>query len=96
MGFKENFKSKMEDRSYEERIKKNYARKREQSEDRANGYSYFLAGVCVLIAVLFFIYKELWLGIIFLGVGGLLVLMVYLSKKEESKDSAPKYKNKKK
>lgn len=96
MGFKDKFKEKMEDRSYEERVIKNYQKRRDSAEERANGYSYFLAGICAIIAVLFFVFKELWLGLIFLGIGGLLVLVVYLSKKEENKDSRKKDKKKKK
>lgn len=96
MGFKDKFKEKMEDRTYEERLKKNYIKRRERAEDRVNGYSYFLAGVCVLVAVMFFIFGELWLGLMFIGIGSLLVLMVYLSKKEENKENNKTVKNKKK
>ena len=87
MGFKENFKEKMNDRSYEERLIKNHIKRRERSEDRVNGYSYFLAALCVCVAVFFFVMCEFWLGMIFVGIAGLLVLLVYLSKKEEEKDS---------
>ncbi|MBE6737712.1 MAG: hypothetical protein E7566_03535 [Ruminococcaceae bacterium] len=95
MGFKDRFKDKMEDRTYEEHLMKNYIKRRERAEDRANNYSYFLAGVCVLVAVMFFVFGELWLGLVFIGIGALLVLMVYLSKKEENKEDN-KIDNKKK
>ncbi len=89
---KDKFKEKMNDRSYEERLMRNYKKKRENSEQRVNAYSVFLAVVCALVAVVFFFCRELWLGLGFLGIGGLLILMVYLSEKENKKDD----KNKKK
>ncbi len=89
---KEKFKEKMNDRSYEERLRRNYMQKRERGEQRADAYSVFLAVICALVAIVFFIFGELWLGLGFIGIGGLLILMVYLSKKEEKKDE----KNKKK
>ncbi len=89
---KDKFKEKMNDRSYEERLRRNYSKKRENSEQRANSYSVFLSVVCAVVAIVFFLFRELWLGLLFVGIGGLLILMVYLSKKEEEKED----KNKKK
>lgn len=89
---KDKFKEKMNDRSYQERLKRNYKQRREHSEQRADAYSIFLSVVCALVAIVFFVFGELWLGLGFIGIGGLLILMVYLSKKEEKKDD----KNKKK
>ena len=86
MSFKENFKKKMNDNSYEEHLMKNYLKKRERAEDRANAYSYFLAAVCVILAVMFVIYGSWLLGMIFVGAAGLLVILVYLSKNAEEND----------
>ena len=85
---KQRFKDKMNDRSYEEHLMKNYIKKRERAEDRANAYSYFLAAVCVVLAVLFVIYGSVLLGLIFVGLGGLLVLLVYLTKKQDEKEKS--------
>ncbi len=89
---KDKFKEKMNDRSYEERLRRSYNKKRERSEQRADAYSVFLSVICAVVAVVFFAFREFWLGLGFIGIGGLLILMVYLSKKEEEKED----KNKKK
>ena len=89
---KNKFKDKINDRSYEERLIRNYNKKRETSEQRANSYSVFLSVVCALVAIVFFVFRAFWLGMMFIGIGGLLLLVVYLSKKEEEKED----KNKKK
>lgn len=89
---KKKFKEKMNDRSYEERLRQSYNKKRARSEQRADAYSVFLAVICAIVAIVFFVFRELWLGLGFIGIGGLLILMVYLSKKEEEKED----KNKKK
>jgi len=93
---KKSFKDKMNDRSYEEHLMKNFIKKRERAEERANAYSWFLAAVCVIIAVIFVIYGSVLLGLIFVGLGGLLVLLVYLSKKQEKKENSKDKKSHKK
>ena len=87
---RKSFKDKMNDRSYEEHLMKNYIKRRETAEQRANTYSYFLAAVCVIIAVLFIVYGSVLLGLIFAALGGLMVLLVYLSKKQEEKENQKK------
>jgi len=95
MGFKEKFKAKMEDRSYEEHLMKNYIKRRERAEARTNAYSYFLAAVCAIISVIFFIHNSALLGSIFLGGGALLILLVYLTKVVEKKEAEKSEKSKK-
>ena len=84
---KDKFKDKINDRSYEERLRNNYKQKMEKSEERANSYSVFLAVVCAVVAILFFVYRAFWIGLGFIGLGGLLLLMVYLSKRAENKNN---------
>lgn len=94
MSYKDKFRKKMDDRTYEERLMKNYKKRREKSEERTNAYSYFLAVVCVAIAVMFFVYGSLLLGFVFLGLGGFLVLLVYLTKRADKKEKNKKDKDK--
>lgn len=84
------FKEKMNDRSYEDRIKQDYKRKRETAESRADAYSIFLSVICAIVAIVFFIFGEWWLGLAFIGVGALLILVVYLSRKENEKEDKKK------
>lgn len=84
------FKEKMNDRSYEDRLKQNYKHKRETSESRADAYSVFLSVICDIVAIVFFIFGEWWLGLTFIGVGALLILVVYLSRKENEKEDKKK------
>ena len=90
---RKSFEEKMNDRTYEERLMKNYLKRREKSEQRTNAYSYFLAAVCVILAVCFVIYGSILLGIIFVGLGGLMVLLVYLTKKQDEKEKAERPKD---
>lgn len=84
------FKEKMNDRSYEDRIKQDYKRKRETSESRADAYSIFLSVAFFIVAIVFFVYGEVWIGLGFIGAVALLLLVVYLSRKENEKDDNKK------
>lgn len=90
MDMKEKFKEKMNDRSYEEKLRRSYIERREKSEERANSYSIFLSVICALVAIAFFVFGEFWLGLMFIGIGAVLILMVYLSRKEEEKEDKNK------
>ena len=94
MSIKDNFKQKMNDNNEFDHLKKNYVKRRERAEERVNNYSYFLCAVCAIIAVLFFIYRAVLLGFIFIGLGGLLLLLVYLTKKQDQKESQKQSKKK--
>lgn len=87
MGFKDNFNKKINDTEYEKHLMKNYVKRRQRAEERANAYSYFLAAVCAIIAVVFVIYGSFALGLIFMGAGALLVLLVYLTKRQDKKEA---------
>lgn len=87
MSYKDKFKAKMNDNSEFNHVKKNYIKRRERAEERTNAYSYFLCAVCAIIAVMFFVYGSFVLGAIFIGLGGLLLLLVYLTKKQDEKEA---------
>lgn len=81
-----NFKKRMAQDSELEYIKKQVQKRKSKSEKGINIYSYVLSAICVVLAVLFFIYGSLLLGIIFLAMGALLSLVVWLSVKAERKE----------
>lgn len=84
------FKDRMNQHSELERARKTIEKKNAKSEKGINMYSYVLSAICVVLAVLFFVYGSLLLGVIFLSAALLLWLVVYLSvrleKKEEQKN----------
>ena len=96
MSYKDNFKARMNDNTEFDHLKKNYIKRRERAEERTNAYAYFLSVVCDIIALLFFIYDAVLLGIIFIALGGLLLLLVYLTKKQDEKENKKEDKNSKK
>lgn len=85
-----NFKNRMTQNSELERVKKIAEKRRSKSEKGINIYSYVLSAICAVLAILFFIYGSPLLGIIFLGIGLLLVLVVYLSVRVERKEQEEK------
>ena len=96
MSFKDKFKDKMNDNTEFDHLRKNYIKRRERAEERTNAYAYFLSVVCDIIALLFFIYDSALLGIIFIGLGALLWLLVYLTKKQDEKENKKEVRKSKK
>ncbi len=85
-----NFKKRMAQDSELEHMKGLAKKRRAKSEKGINIYSYVLSAICAVLAVLFFIYGSPLLGIIFLSVGALLSLVVWLSVKVERKEQEEK------
>lgn len=56
---------------------------RNNSEKGINIYTVFLCVVCVAIAVLFFVYRSVGFGFLFLGLATLLGVVAYLSFRSE-------------
>ncbi len=84
------FKERMNDNTELERAKKQAEKRRSKSEKGIDIYAYVLSAICDVIALIFFIYNSPLLGVIFLGIGSLLMLVVYLSKRVERKEQEGK------
>lgn len=63
-----------------------------RTEKALNGYCIFLAVVCTIVAILFFVGGAWYWGLIFLFVTALLGLSVYFSKRAEEKEKLRKEK----
>ncbi len=82
---KEKFKKMMEDDSAYRDMKEKQAKRREHSEKGVNAYTVFLSIMCLAISILFFVYKDLWFGLGFLGLTVLLGAMAFFSYRAERK-----------
>ena len=89
------FKDRMNQASELERAKKYAEKRRAKSEKGVNVYSGVLSVICDIIAALFFVYGSLLLGVIFIGIGALMTLVVYLSVRLERKEKSENQDNKK-
>lgn len=83
---KEKFRGIMNRDPLADRAKEDFERRRESSEKNADAYTVVLAAVSLAIAVLFFVYKELWLGLGFVGLSALLGLMAFFSYRSRRSD----------
>ncbi len=84
---KERFKKMMEDDSAYKDIKEKRKNRREKSEKGVNAYTVFLSIMCLAVSVLFFVYRDLWFGLGFLGISALLGAMAFFSYRSERKSS---------
>ncbi len=83
---KEKFKKMMEDDSAYKDMKEKRENRREKSEKGVNAYTVFLGIMCLAISIIFFVYKDLWLGLGFLGGAVLLGTMAFFSYRAERKN----------
>ncbi|MBE6733885.1 MAG: hypothetical protein E7563_00900 [Ruminococcaceae bacterium] len=90
---KEKFKNRMNsDNEYKDMIERKKQRQ-ERSEKFADGYTVALLVICLIVALVFFIFSAWQLGLIFLGISSLLGLMTYIDRKldnDKQKDDKTK------
>ncbi len=84
---KGNFKKMMKDDSAYRDMKEKQEKRRDRSEKGVNAYTIFLGIMCLGISVLFFVYKDLWFGLGFLGLSVLLGAMAFFSYRGERNNS---------
>ncbi|MBQ7999695.1 MAG: hypothetical protein IJ298_00575 [Ruminococcus sp.] len=92
---KEKFKRMMEDDSALRDMEEKRQKRRESSEKGVNAYTVFLSVMCLGIAVLFFVYKDLWFGLGFVGLSALLGVVAFFSYRSEYKNRQNKEDNNK-
>ena len=83
-------KKMMEDDSAYRDMREKQGKRRENSEKGANAYTVFLSVICLGIAVLFFVYKDLWFGLGFVGLSAILGLVAFFSYRSEYKNRQDK------
>lgn len=87
---KEKFKKMMEDDSAYKDMKEKREKHRQKSEKGVNAYTVFLSVICLAISILFFVYRDLWFGLGFLGGAVLLGLMAFFSIRAERRSDDEK------
>ena len=85
---KEKFRKSMDSHTeYKDMMDRNKKR-RDTSGKIEKGYTVALLVICIVLSLVFFVFSAWQVGLVFLGISGVLLLMIYIDKKiDESEDN---------